>query len=203
MTTDPIRHSGVARMRRHTSSPSIPGSITSSSTTSKRPRRSAARPRSPSPTTVTSISWRPRYSATIEPNRASSSTRSADILDGGPDILDGGPEMAPKPPTLGAPRLSRGTPRYCSSASRCSPAVSSAVVADPVGHGLALDGRQHVVHLRERLRDRVGHLRVLGLALRAKGGDASGIDRVGFEERERLGHVRLARLVLRLHCREG
>src|SRR5439155_21221728 len=115
---------------------------------------------------------------------------------GAPTFWMGAPRWPPSPPTLGAPRLSRGTPRYCSSASRRSPAVSSAMVADIVGDGLALDRRQHVVHLRERLRDHVRDLPVLGLALAPKRGQPAGIDRVGLEQRQGLGHVRLARLVL-------
>src|SRR5881396_3326779 len=75
-----------------------------------------------------------------------------------------GPGMAPIPPTLGTPRRSRGAPRERSPLA----AGTGMVGADPVGHCLALLRRQHVVHVREGLRDGVGDLPVLGLALRAE-----------------------------------
>src|SRR6185312_1545734 len=79
MMTGVWLRSGSARMRRQTSSPSTPGSMMSSSTTSKLPFFSAANPRSPSPATVTSTSFCSRYSATSEASLASSSMRSAAV----------------------------------------------------------------------------------------------------------------------------
>src|SRR5512142_2666185 len=60
-----------------TSSPSLPGSMRSSSTTSYFPPTASASPRRPSPTTTTATPWPSRYSRVSAARRTSSSTRSA------------------------------------------------------------------------------------------------------------------------------
>ena len=66
-----------SRIRRQTARPSRPGSIRSSSTTSKRCRRAASRPRKPSLQRVTTTPWLSRYSAVRRASRWSSSTSRA------------------------------------------------------------------------------------------------------------------------------
>src|SRR5512140_3454173 len=66
-----------ARTSRQISSPSRPGSIRSSSTTSQRPRSASSSPRRPSATWVTATPWPVRYSAVSVARRTSSSTRRA------------------------------------------------------------------------------------------------------------------------------
>ena len=66
----------VSRMVRHRLMPSIPGSMTSSSTTSNTPERNDARPAGPSAATSTVKPSRSRESRVISRMVASSSTRS-------------------------------------------------------------------------------------------------------------------------------
>src|SRR5262245_48108263 len=173
MTIGTAAKSGVARMRRHVSKPSAPGSITSSTTTSKRPRRSAARPRSPSPATVTSISCRPRYSRTRSASRASSSTRSAAVRAG-----------------MSVPAM-------------VSVHVAPGVGPDVVGARVGLHRRQHVVGLDHRLTDRIGDGTVLLFTLLHERLDRLWVEPVALEEREPLLEPHPALLPVGLDGGEG
>src|SRR5438128_1132907 len=161
MTIGSGASSGLARMRRQISKPSAPGSMTSRTITSNRPRRSAARPRSPSAATVTSISCLPRYSVTRRASLASSSTRSAVVRDG----------------IVATVSVAHGV-------------HGEAMRPDPVGDHLPLVMRERVVHLDDRLRDRGTYLVVLRLVRGVERVELRLVDGVGLEQRERFVHVR-------------
>src|SRR5215510_9805227 len=130
--------SDFARSSRHTSSPSMSGSIRSSTSASKGSRAARSSPARPPEATETRKPDSPRYSETISASRASSSIRRI---------------RSAMPPELYAP---------------ADAPASSAVVAataealHALGDLLALGGSQHLGHvgdsLREALRRLVGEL---------------------------------------------
>src|SRR5499427_7914974 len=162
--------SDLARSSRHTSRPSMSGSIRSSTSASKGSREKRSSPARPPAATDTRKPDSPRYSDTISASRASSSIRRIRSV---------------MPPELYAP-----ADAPASSAAMPAPAEGLHALGDL----LSLSGSQNLGHVREGLREALGRLVGELELLRAQCFDRAAVDRVGGEKVHRL-LARGARLV--------
>src|SRR5262249_3014917 len=154
--------SDFVRSSRHTSSPSMSGSIRSSTSASKGSLSARSRRARAPEATETRKPGSPRYSDTISASRASSSIRRM---------------RSAMPPELYAP---------ADALASSAVAPASAEPLHALGDLLALSGSQHLRDVGERLREALRRLLGELELLRAQRLDRAAVDRVRGEEIHRL-----------------